>query len=406
MSAAMSAANPTGADRRRVLIAMIVYNGRAFVPRAVESAARLQRLSAHTVDVLVLDDASPDPGWSEALEALCGEQQVGYYRSPRNLGIPRNMNLGLLRAEASSYDYVVILNSDVIVPANMADQLVSAAERPSPDGRRVASVTAWSNNASIFSMPNEDADRFLANQRTVDQVSEDLAREFADEVVALPVGMGFCLCISKEAINEIGLFDPVFGRGYCEEVDWCCRATEAGWSHRLVPTTYAYHMGSATNRLAGLLQPGEQTVHTNEAIIDHRYPNYRSRVEAWETGGGVARTVERGLVGLVKEEARRHGYLVDATWLRRQPVDPFDQRVRISINPDGPASLVEATGGGWRCEVPLVDGAILAGIADFLGCPPTEVRLLDRGRISSQLAADAPLRGVPLRNLHRYPERV
>jgi GT2 family glycosyltransferase len=390
----------------RVLVAMIVYNGRAFVPRAVESVSRLEKLSSHTVDVLVLDDCSPDPLWSEELETLCAQHGVGYYRSPRNLGIPRNMNLGLLRAESENYDHVVILNSDVIVPANMADQLVAAAESARSAGKKVASVTAWSNNASIFSLPNDDADRFLSNQIVVDQVSDALTREFAGECYELPVGMGFCLSVSREAIDEIGLFDPVFGRGYCEEVDWCCRASAAGWSHVLATTTYAYHMGSATNRLAGLLQPGEQTVHTNEAIIDHRYPDYRNRVEAWESSGGIETAVSRGLSRLVREEAKRHGYLVDATWLRRQPVDAGDQRVRIALNPDGDAPLVEASGGGWRCAIALPDDAILPGIAAFLDCAPSEVRLLDRGSIATQLQADAIASGVPLRQLQRYPERV
>jgi hypothetical protein len=165
-------------------------------------------------------------------------------------------------------------------------------------------------------------------------------------------------------------------------------------------------MGSATNRLAGLLQPGEQTVHTNEAIIDHRYPDYRARVESWESNGGIEEIAKRALHRLVREEATRNGYLVNATWLRRQPVDLADQRVRIAINPDGPLPLVEASGNGWRCPIPLSDGSILPGIASFLGCEASEVRLLDRGRIASQLEADAAAAGVTLRSLQRYPERV
>jgi GT2 family glycosyltransferase len=199
-----------GDDRKRVLVALLVYNGRAFVPRAIESVARLQVLSTQKVDVLVLDDASPDPGWSDELAELCQQQNVGYYCSPRNLGIPRNMNLGLLRAESAGYDYVVILNSDVIVPANLADELVAAIEIPSSDGAVIASSTAWSNNASIFSLANDDPDRFLANQIVVDHVSTALASEFRNEIVNLPVGMGFCLCVSKVAIDAVGLFDPVF----------------------------------------------------------------------------------------------------------------------------------------------------------------------------------------------------
>lgn len=385
-----------------MLVAILVYNGRAFVPRALASASALRLTSRHDVDVLILDDASPDPGWSEELQGICARLELGYYVSPRNVGIPRNMNLGLLRAEAAGYDHVVILNSDVVLPANMIDGLVAV----SASGPNIASVTAWSNNASIFSLPNDDADRFLADAPTVDSVSHVLQEEFGDQAVDVPVGVGFCMCISKEAIAEVGLFDPVFGRGYCEEVDWCRRAVSLGWRNVLAPSVFVYHIGSASTRLAGLLAPGEQTVHTHEEIVDQRHPDYRGDVQQWRAEGGVDSIVARGLRRLVATAAAQRGYVLDATWLRREPEDHTDDRVRITINPDGPSPLVEASANGWRCELPVGPEGILAAVGDFVGCPPSQVRILDRGSVASLLELDALAAGVPVRSFRRYPERV
>ncbi|WP_258691363.1 glycosyltransferase family 2 protein [Xanthomonas oryzae] len=102
-------------DRPRILHCITVYNGRAFVPAAIKSALRLDQQEAQ-IDVLVLDDASPEPGWSEELSAFCKERGVMYYCTPRNLGIPRNVSLGMLTAVKRGYDYVVISNSDVLYP--------------------------------------------------------------------------------------------------------------------------------------------------------------------------------------------------------------------------------------------------------------------------------------------------
>ena len=391
-----------GVARQRVLVAILVYNGRAFVPRGLASAAQLRLTSRHDVDVLVLDDASPDVGWSEELREICERLGLGYYGTPRNLGIPRNMNLGLLRAEAAGYDHVVILNSDVVLPANMIDGLLAVAATDP----KIASVTAWSNNASIFSLPNDEADRFLADAPTVDAVSMVLQDEFGDQAVDVPVGVGFCMCISKEAIAEVGLFDPVFGRGYCEEVDWCRRAVSLGWRNVLAPSVFVYHIGSASTRLAGLLAPGEQTVHTHEEIVDQRHPDYRGDVEGWRARGGVDAIVERGLRRLVATAAAERGYVLDATWLRREPEDHSDDRVRITINPDGPSPLVEATANGWRCALPVGPDGILAAVGSFVGCPPSQVRILDRGSVAAALEVDALAAGVPVRALRRYPERV
>ena len=98
----------------------------------------------------MLDDCSPDAAWSATVREQCEASGVGYYRSPRNMGIPRNMNLALLHAADAGYDYVAITNSDVVFPSNLVSSMVStAASDPS-----IASVTAWSNHVSSFSLEN------------------------------------------------------------------------------------------------------------------------------------------------------------------------------------------------------------------------------------------------------------
>lgn len=396
-------ADETTRERRRVLIAVLVYNGRAFVPRTLDSLARLRTSTKHhDVDVLVLDDASPEPGWSEDLQRESVERNLDYYCTPRNLGIPRNMSLGLLYAENQGHDYVVILNSDVIVPANMVDAMVAAAEAH----ENIGTVTAWSNASSIFSLPNEAADEVLSDPATVDAVSAELEDEFGTEVLDLPTGVGFCLLIPKEAVAAVGTFDPVFGRGYCEEVDWCRRAVAAGLRNVLAPSAFVYHVGSATTVNAGLLAPGEKTVNVNEDIIDQRHPGYRAELQAWTDERRIDPLVERALARLVSSRAKTKGYVLEAGWLRRQPTAATDERVRIAVDPDGVGPLVEASVEGWRSVVPVGDEGILAGVSLFVGCRPEEVRIHEKGTVAERLAELAGDAGVPVVLQYRYPERV
>ncbi len=399
--------------RKSVLVALLVYNGRSFVPRTLESVAAMRDATVargrNGIEVVIFDDASPEPGWSEHLAQLCEMHRLGYYCSPRNLGIPRNMTLAMLRAASANHDYVVLLNSDVIVPDNLVDAMVAAALRAEVAEGPVASITAWSNNASNFSIPNDDPDRYLADQRVVDQLSLTLADEFANDATELPVGMGFCLALSVAAMKSIGVMDPVFGRGYCEEVDWCCRATAAGWRHVLATNTFVYHMGSATTRLAGLLAPGEQTVQINEAIIDERHPDYRRRVTTWESAGGIQAEVDRCLRRIVGEAARTRGYLLEATWLPKNPTlseATLEERAHIIVAPDGTGPLVEAIVDGFRAPVDVGENGIIAAVGSFVGIQPTEVRISDHGSVASQLEAAALAAGVRVERVIRYPERV
>src|SRR2546428_11844684 len=92
--------------RPRLLLAVLVYNGRAFVPACLESVARLRdRSRTVDVDALVLDDASPEPGWSRELEWLCEHAGLDYYCPPRNLGIQRTIYLALLRSLSTRHVY-------------------------------------------------------------------------------------------------------------------------------------------------------------------------------------------------------------------------------------------------------------------------------------------------------------
>ncbi len=397
------------ADRLRILVAVIVYNGQAFVPRALASIARLQTTSGHTVDVLVLDDASPAPGWSDELAGLCAQLGIGCYTSPRNLGIPRNMNLGLLHAEAAGYDACVLLNSDVVVAATLIDRLVAVATSGSngsgADTVPIASVTSWANDVSMFSLPNDDAERYLSQQVRLDQVAESLTDEFGLTAIDLPTGCGFCLYIPIAAIEAVGLMDPVFGRGYAEEVDWCCRATERGWRHVLAPSAFAFHMGSATNSEAGLLAKGMRTVSTNEALVDYRHPWYRPRLDDWSTVDPFPELRARATRRLVTDAARDRGVVIDATWLDRGGSDR-DDRVRVVVTPDGLVPTVEARVDGWSLAIPIDGSGPIAAIAGLLGVLPSQVRLHDIGEVAGRLAVEAKSLGVSVKRSARYPERV
>lgn len=386
-------------DRRRVLLAVLVYNGREFVPACVESAARTQDSGEHDVDVLVLDDCSPEPGFSEEVAELCERLGVQYYRSPRNLGIPRNMNLALLRALDAGYDHVILCNSDVIVPKTLADTLVRAGEAdPS-----IGSVTAWSNNVSAFSLPNSDAAANIAHQGAVDFLSDALAGEFDTESLTIPTAVGFCMLIPATAIRQVGLLDPVFGRGYCEEVDWCQRAKEAGLKNVLAAGSFVYHIGNATTREAGILERNQFTSWANEAIVDMRHSRYRDDLDEFDRSGVLEPLMKRALQRIVVAAAREWGYSIEASWLHRQN---RERVVQFVLEPDGQRPLLTGRFQGFEVGFPLTTTDVVGAVEATVGRPPAEVSVFDRGELATALERDAGRLGLAFVEGRAYPERV
>ena len=383
--------------KQRVLHCITVYNGRSFVPRAIASALRMARASDAEVDVLILDDASPEPGWSEELEKLCDTSGAIYYRTPRNLGIPRNVSLGLLTAVEHGYDFVTINNSDVIFPKSLVNTMLPIASQP-----RMGSVTAWSNNVSIYSIPNEDPDEYLGSQEIVDRISDICTETFHHDAVDIPAGISFCIMMPTSVVQDVGVMDPCFGRGYCEETDWSLRSLAAGYRLCLAPAAFVYHQGRGSNQAAGLVSAGATTVPANEAIIDMRYPNFRAEVGAFIQSRKMEALWTRAQEAIIGDIARKDGYDINIGWL---DMPATSGQVSVNLRADAAGLYGKASALGFSTRVDLTGPDPLAQLQARLGGKSRVVKISDR-RVIPEDTMSAILAGAEKVTPYRYPGRV
>ena len=382
----------------RTLLGVLVYGGEEFVPACLESAARLTE--AGDVDVVVFDDHTPDEEWSASVAAQCESLGLGYYRSPRNLGIPRNMNLTLLRALDGGYEHVIIANSDVVFPTNLVPALVAVA-RTDP---AIASVTAWSNHVSAFSLENLNAPENIGTQDAINHISNLLAAHFGERSVPVPVGVGFCMLMSTAMVREVGLLDPIFGRGYCEEVDWCRRAAALGYRNVLAPSAYVFHIGNATSKAFGVLEHWESSDPANEAIIDLRYPDYREALEAHDRSRVIHDLRAEGERVLLIAAAADHGYVLEVSGLGRE--FDYGPEARFVVDPAGSGRTVRAFHGGYEAEVRLAGSSVPAQLTELVGRAPRALVVRERGVVADRLVAECAALGVPVVDEYRYPQTV
>jgi GT2 family glycosyltransferase len=381
----------------RVLLAITAYNGESFIASTLDSALHIDHGDAE-LDVTVFDDCSPAPGFSHRLAALCEARGIGYYRSPRNLGIPRNVSLAMLAAVDRGYDHVIISNSDVIYPRNFLTQLLAAVA-----GEGVGSATAWSNNVSMYSIPNADPDRYLADQDRVDWLSEVLADQYADAAMDIPAGISFAMIVPTSVVEEVGVMDPVFGRGYCEETDWSLRSIAAGYRVALAPGVFVYHAGRGSNLEAGLISREHTSVPENEAIIDLRYPLFRGQVGAFAASGILAQARLHGVAAFMRRAGSELGYSIDAGWL--PPSGSDEELVRCTVAPDGLGGAVSMSYLGFTHVVDDIDAfEVPERLREFFGGrSASAVNLRDRGALAGSLGAEY---GELARRSGNYPSRV
>ncbi len=221
--------------------------------------------------LIVINDASPEIEVTQWLRGFAQrDPRIKLLENTENLGFVATVNCGMALSE---HNDVLLLNSDTVVANDWLDRLQRAAY----SAPRVATVTPFSNNATICSYP-----RFCqANQLSGDQDTESLDRLFAQhlagQTLEVPTGVGFCMYLRRECLQQIGLFDVAsFGQGYGEENDFCVRAQEVGWTHLHALDTFVRHSG-------GTSFGDSKSARERQAMETLRrlHPRYESDVQAF-----------------------------------------------------------------------------------------------------------------------------
>ena len=327
----------------KTLLCVTARGGAASSDRIIDSVVSVD--SAMTqVDRLVLDDSLPALGQSDKLADTCRQRGVAYYRAPRNLGVVRNVNLGLIAAKKFGYDFLVVTDSDVICPGNLVDRLVSAYQE---NGDSAASVTALSSDASIYSVPNKDPDKYLTNQDTVNWLSATLAGVFGGRAVDVPAGLSFCMLVPVAAIQRVGLMDPIFTLGYCHDVDWSCRSRALGLRTYVAPGVFVYHARGDAAAAAGIFGQRGATVFSDERVIDTRYPAFRTDVADFEKSGEMARTTREAIRSIISAAGRELGYAVEVAEL---PHRDDDMQPLCTVTPSNNNVVLRYKGFRWALD--------------------------------------------------------
>ncbi|MBL8522513.1 MAG: glycosyltransferase, partial [Betaproteobacteria bacterium] len=121
-----------------------VYRGLAETRACLESVLKAKNVAV--AEIVVIDDASPEPEISRYLDQLAAQNRITLLRNDSNRGFVVSCN----RALALHTDRdVVLLNSDTEVANDWLDRLLAcAAANP-----QAASISPFSNNATLCSYP-------------------------------------------------------------------------------------------------------------------------------------------------------------------------------------------------------------------------------------------------------------
>jgi len=221
-------------------IIIVNWNVRDLLRRCLTSLAAAR--TGFTSEVFVVDNASADG----SADMVRGEfPDVILIENTHNAGFTRANNQAIAR---SSGRYVLLLNPDTEVAPDALTILLSFMEAHPQvgvagpqlvyaDGNIQSSRRRFPTLGTLF-LESTVLQRLLPKSALLRRYYLlDRPHDVIQDVDWL---VGACLMVRRQAIDDAGLLDERFFM-YCEEVDWCYRIKQHGWTVIYLPTARVMH---------------------------------------------------------------------------------------------------------------------------------------------------------------------
>ena len=223
----------------RASIVIVTYNNLAVTKLCLESLFR--NTDYPNYEVIIVDNNSVD-GTQKYLQGLNEERDnVVIILNEGNNGFARANNQGI---EASTGEYLVLLNNDAIVPQGWLSRLL--AHLSDPQVGLAGPVTNFVGNEA----------KIAVNYQTWAEM-EDFAQrqvwQHHQEVAEIHMLAMFCVALRKEVFEKVGPLDEQFGIGMFEDDDYSVRIRQLGYRVICVADAFVHHFGQAS---FGKLIPG------------------------------------------------------------------------------------------------------------------------------------------------------
>ncbi|MBZ5591982.1 MAG: glycosyltransferase family 2 protein [Acidobacteriia bacterium] len=230
-------------------VVIVNHNHRPVIEKCFES---LFSLPDHaTFEVTLIDNTCAD-GTAEWVAARY--PQVAVRRNQERRGFAANANAGMRALNRGRY--ALLLNPDVIAIPGLLDRLVAFMDAHPQAG--IAAPQLYNDDGTVqpncrrFPTPGTLALRALRADEVWQstRVRRYLMDRESSGAIEVDWVTGALLVVRRVAIDDVGWLDEAYFL-YWEDMDWCYRMRQAGWSVYRVPDAKAIH----SQRREGVRRP-------------------------------------------------------------------------------------------------------------------------------------------------------
>lgn len=218
------------------------YGGAQLLAQAVDALPT-------EMNIAIIDDAGPEE--KEIQKIALDRKHVRYFRRKENKGFPATANFGMSKVGGTKF--VLLLNSDVILEPNALEVLFS--EMKDPDVCIAApmlvfpEVSEWGTPSAI---QHVGMAANVQGQILHLFVGWSVDNERAVQRRELTLVTGACMLIRMSAWKQVKGFDPIYGKGTYEDVEFCYMVKAMGGKVICNPDARGIHyVGQSVKRAGG-----------------------------------------------------------------------------------------------------------------------------------------------------------
>lgn len=220
----------------KIFIIILNWNGGKDTLECLRSVGKIDYPE---FEIVVVDNGSTDGSPGAIHETF---REVTLLETGQNLGYAEGNNVGIRHALAGGAEYILLLNNDTVVDAQLVSQLVEAAAKHPTAGIYQPKIYFCSDPKRIWF----SATRWVPSEGVFTREQEgEIDQGENGQVRPTDYACGCSLFFHTEVARRVGLFDPRFFLCW-EEIDWCYRARRHGYRCLFVPSAKVWHKVSSS----------------------------------------------------------------------------------------------------------------------------------------------------------------
>ena len=264
-------------------VALIVLNWKQpkLTIETISSLLEIKHFSFN-YEIVLVDNGSPDNSIKIFNKEYKNNKLVRILNTKSNLGYAGGNNFGIDYALKNNFDFIVLLNNDVLVDPNFLEELLKESSSYDILGPKIYFAPGFEYHKDryqkndlgkvIWSMGGQmDWNNIYGSNISIDEVDHGQFGKIKNKVDFIS---GCCLMASRQVFQKIGKLDEKYFM-YLEDVDFCQRAKIANFKMACIPKSIIWHVNSGSTNGPGDLQ--NYFITRNRIYFAYKYAKLRTK---------------------------------------------------------------------------------------------------------------------------------